>query len=137
MQLIIEELGAHPDFGGITVQLDLRGIYLNLDAEILDLPYKLRYFKNGIDISEKISDKVPVWDVRNTQLMKVRDDNFQSIPNPNYIEKLDEEGTVINAEDAFIRQPAFTYMANIIHELLGGMVRQYITEKHADGEFFI
>lgn len=135
MELIIEDLGSHPDFEGVTVQLDLRGLFLNLDAQVLDLPYKLRYFKNGIDISEKITKIVPHWDVRNTQLMKVRDENFQPIPNPDYIEELDDDGNVINADDAFIRQPAFTYMATIIYALLGDMVRQYIAEKHADGEF--
>ena len=38
MELILENLGEHPDFEGVTVKLDLRGIYLNLDAEVLDLP---------------------------------------------------------------------------------------------------
>lgn len=135
MELILEDLGNHPEFEGVTVQLDLRGLFLNLDAQVLDLPYKLRYFKNGIDISEKITKIVPHWDVRNTQLMKVRDENFQPIPNPDYIEELDDDGNVINTDDAFIRQPAFTYMATVIYSLLGNMVRQYIAEKHADGEF--
>lgn len=137
MKLILEDLGNHPDFEGVTVELDLRGLFLNLDAEVLDLPYVLRYFKNGVDISEKFTKVVPTWDVRNNQLMMVRDENFQPIPNPDYVEKLDDEGNVINAEEMFIRQPAFTYMATVIEALLGNMVRAYIAEEHQDGKFIV
>lgn len=135
MELILEDLGSHPDFEGVTVKLDLRGLKLDLDTEVLELPYVLRFFKGNVEITEKLSKYVPRWDVRNDKLMKVRDENFQPIPNPDYIEKLDEEGNVTNAEERFIRQPAFTYMATIIEALLGNMVRAYIAEEHADGGF--
>ena len=135
MELILKDLGEHPIFEGVSVKIDLRGLLLNLDTEVLELPYILRYFKDGVEITDRFTKIVPHWEIRNSHLMMVRDENFQPIPNPDYEEQLDEEGNVINAEEMFIREPAFNYMANIFKLLMGDMLKGYIAEEHQDGKF--
>lgn len=137
MELILKDLGEHPIFEGVSVKIDIRGLLLNLDTEVLGLPYKLRYFKDGIEVTDRFTKIVPQWEIRNNHLMMVRDENFQPIPNPDYKEEKDKDGNVTNAEDMFIRAPAFTYMATIIESLLGNMVRAYIAEEHRDGKFIV
>lgn len=135
MELILKDLGEHPVVSGVTVSLDLRGLSLDLDREALNLPYRLRYYKDGVEITEKFTNLVPNWEIRNNHLMMVRDQNFEPIPNPDYVEQVDEEGNITNKEEMYLREPAFDYMARIIYMLLGEMVKRYIEEEHADKKF--
>ena len=135
MELILEDLGEHPIFEGVRVKIDIRGLLLNLDTEVLELPYTLRYFKDGVEVTDRFTKLVPNWEIRNSHLIMVRDENFQPIPNPDYEETKDKDGNVTNAEEKFIRQPAFDYMANIFKLLMGDMLKGYIHEEHQDGKF--
>jgi hypothetical protein len=138
--MIKQKISDHPVLTGIERTVEVVGFTLNSDLKIIDFFYRINYEKEGQDMSDLISPRVPDWRMDNSINILVRDQNFNPVPNPDYIEEKDELGNVINGENRFIKMPAFDYTSGLMLEStaqLRVIMSLYITERDNDGLFNI
>jgi hypothetical protein len=138
--MIKQKISDHPVLMGIERIVEIVGFMLNSDLKIIDFFYRINYEKEGQDMSDLISPRVPDWRMDNSINILARDQNFNPIENPDFIEEKDEEGNVMNEENRFIKIPAFDYTSGLMLEStaqLRVIMSLYITERDNDGLFNI
>lgn len=104
--------------------------------KVFDMYYKIRYVKDGVDVSGLFNQEIKVWRTDNSRMMLQRDfDTFQPIPNPNYV-----PGENDDTETQFLMAPAYDYTLNLIMNLPipnSAIIDMYISEEAQDGRFDI
>lgn len=137
-QKIIQKISNSPVFETIEREIQIAGIVLNFDLQTLDLYYTISYFKEGENVSQLFKKEVPEWHIDNQQTILVRNENFNPVVNPDYVEHKDENGNVINSKEKFLTEPAFDYVSNIMLSTpmnLSDILRNYILEEDNSGRF--
>lgn len=137
-QKIVQKISNSPVFETIEREIQIAGIVLNFDLQLLDLYYTISYFKDGENVSQLFKKEVPEWHIDNQQTILVRDENFNPVANPDYVERKDESGNVINSQEKFLTEPAFDYVSNIMLNTpmnLSDILRNYILEEDNSGRF--
>jgi len=138
MATITQKISNSKIFPDVERTIQIGGVALNFNAKILDIYYRILYTKNDDNISQMFTQQVPDWHIDNAQFIIVRDENFNPIPNPEFVEQIHEEGNVSNENERFLKTPAFDYLANIITNSsmpLDAILRNYILEEDLDGRF--
>lgn len=136
MKLITQQISNHDIFTDVERTLNIERFVLDSNAEVMELHYSITYIKNGEDVSSQFNPHNPIWIVDNNHRMKVRDENFQPIPNPNY--EPNNDPIAPNVEEQWLLAPAFDYVSNMIIEgaiPLKNIIQLYIAEEDADGRF--
>ncbi|MDQ8012157.1 MAG: hypothetical protein REI96_06905 [Flavobacterium nitrogenifigens] len=136
--MLQQKISNNTQFKEVERTIQIAGIALNFDAQLLDIYYRINYFKNSTDLSQMFSRQVPEWHIDNNQRILVRDENFNPIPNPEYKEQKDQEGNILNDTEKFLTEPAFDYVSNIMLNTpakLSDILRNYIIEQDNDGRF--
>lgn len=104
------------------------------DFKTFDMYYKIRYEKDGVDVSSQFNQEIKVWRTDNSRMMFERNlETFQPKSNPDYIAGENDE-----FETEFLMQPAYDYTlyltmkTTIPNEVI---LEGYILEEAQDGIF--
>lgn len=136
--MIQQQISDHKKIEGVQRSINIVGIHMNSDAATFDLYYRINYLQNDDDISNMFNPQVPAWHINNTHRMMVRDENFEPILNPDFIEQTDDAGAVINEEERYQAMPAFDYIKMLMLDMnmpMKSILQAYIAEEDKDGRF--
>jgi len=136
--LITKSISNSTVFTDVSRTINIVGITMNSDASTFDLFYRISYTKNGQDVTNLFNTQVPEWHISNDQLMILRDENFNAIPNTEFVEFKDELGIVINEKERYMTMPSFDYIKMMILDKnipLRTLIEAYIMEEDKDGRF--
>lgn len=103
------------------------------DSKQMIINYQIQYIKDEIDVTEGCKKEVKPVHIHNNMTVYQRDENFDKIPNENYI---DSETTPDELE--FLEAPAYDYIHNLFTtnpSIIWDFLRGYIMENYADGWF--
>lgn len=96
--------------------------------------YKIKYIKNGVDITQALNKEVrPIYIHNNMTVYQRNLEDFSKIPNPDFV---DAENTPTTLP--FLEAPAYDYITQIFTEhpeLIWIFLSGYIMENWADGWF--
>lgn len=127
-------------FEDVERTINVRKIDIDGDYERIYLGYSISYNKNGVDVTPLFEKKSGYdWYITNDQRILQRDENFQPIPNPDYVEPTEEnEGTphlepYLYAQAFTMVMDGFDAMMAIPYQIL----ELYIDENDADGKWDI
>lgn len=127
-----------PIFPEIERKVNIVAFCPNSDTETFEFFYRILYYKNGQDVSYLFPSQPPNWNINNSQLMMCRDDNFQPILNPEFVEQRDERNNILNEIERYITMPGFDYIKRLMLDMnipLKAILSAYITEEDKDGRF--
>jgi hypothetical protein len=136
--LISQQISNSKNFTEVKRIINIVGINMNSDSATLELYYRIAYSKEGMDVSHLFNPQVPNWHIVNSQLMRCRDENFQPIPNPDFVEQKDENGIIINEAERYVTMPAFDYIKMLMLDMnvpMKAIISAYIAEEDKSGRF--
>jgi hypothetical protein len=134
MALIEKQISNHPVLDLVRV-LEVPSFLPNDDNKTLEFFYRIKHFKDGLPVDIKIPKKR--WAVDNSYKAIIRDENFDPIPNPDYVPEYEvigyteqpeewdeiEDGVfepqpiygvnIINEEEQYMRMPAYDYFKSL------------------------
>lgn len=134
MTLISKQISNHPATG-LERTVEIAGFTANDDSKCVDFYYRIEHSLGGVDIPVAVPAKE--WRVDNSYLAVVRDEQFNPVPNPDFIpeyeiigyteepEDWDEEENgefipqpiygdkIVNEDDKWLRMPAFDYFKKL------------------------
>ena len=76
--LVRQQISNHPVLTDIERFVCIDGFEIKDSLKNLIIIYTVEYFKNGIDISDSFTKKVPIWIVNNSYKVKVLDENGEA-----------------------------------------------------------
>lgn len=96
--------------------------------------YKIKYIKNGVDITQALNKEVrPIYIHNNMTVYQRNLEDFSKIPNPDFVD-VETTPTTLQYKEA----PAYDYITQIFTEhpeLIWIFLSGYIMENWADGWF--
>ena len=126
------EIGAHPILED--VQRAVRIMRFNMDgySEFMEFNYEIDFSKaETLVLTQK---EVKPWVITNRTTMFVRDEEFNKIPNPDYV----PNENIDNSYDQYLKMPAFDYVWDLMmvkNIPLANLMTMYILEEAQDGFF--
>lgn len=161
MALIEKQISNHPTTG-LERKVEVAGFLANDDTKEVSFFYRIKHELNGNHIPVEVPQKD--WKVDNSYKATVRDENFDPIPNPDYVpeyevigyteqpEEWDEEVdgvfepepihgvNVINEEEQYMRMPAYDYFKMLTFDntepvSISLLLNYYIQDNDANGFF--
>lgn len=122
-------------FPDIERTIEIAGMSMNFDLQTLDLFCRIIYKKDGQDISRMFGGQiVPPLHINNTRRIVMRDVNLNPVPNPDFVEKTNDGGLVLNQDERFITKPAFDYFLSLLVQLKDA-VKHYAIAEDQEGRF--
>lgn len=132
---ITQPISNSNSFPDIERTIEIAGMSMNFDLQTLDLFCRIIYKKDGQDISRMFGGQiVPSLHINNTRRIVIRDVNLNPVPNPDFVEKTNDEGLVLNQDERFITKPAFDYFLSLLEQLKDAVKHYAITEDQ-EGRF--
>ena len=105
--IISQKISNHPLFTGVERFVQVNRIANNADVKQITIDARIVYVQNEVDVTSSFKSEIPNWIISNDYKVKVRDENNQPIPNPEY-DSEDEDS------EEFITQPAFDYYHSLV-----------------------
>jgi len=123
-------------FENVERRLNINRIEIDGIFERIRLIYSISYILDGRDVTNLFEKRSSYdWYIGNDEEILVRDENFQPIPNPEYVS---EEETPNIKE--FLHAPAFTLVMDGFDQLRAipySILEAYIDENDSDGRWDI
>lgn len=160
MALIQKQISSHHT--GLERTVEIAGFTANDDAKCVDFYYRIKHSLGGVDIPVAVPAKE--WRVDNSYKATVRDENFNPIPNPDFVpeyeiigyteqpEEWDEEVdgvfepepiygvNIINEEEQYMRMPAYDYFKMLTFDnpnpVSISLLLNYYIQENDDKGFF-
>lgn len=82
--------------------------------------------------------QTPAWYIGNSQLIIYRDENFEPIINPDFVEQKDESGNLLNESERYKTTAAFDYIKMLMFEKkipFPDLLKAYIEEEDKSERF--
>ncbi|MCY1502641.1 hypothetical protein D9M68_367420 [compost metagenome] len=134
-----KKISNHPLFEDVERWVQITANYNDSRLKTFDLYYRMRYERDGADISNQFNQDFPVWRTDNSRMMFQRDlETFERMLNPDFVEVVDELGNIMNEEERHLMQPAYDYTVYLMMQLPipnSIIMDMYIAEEDADGRF--
>ena len=85
MAILIKKIPNLPyPLNDIEREIHILGINIVDPSKEIFIPYEIKFFKEGIDISNSMNKMARPFEINNNMLMWVRDENFEPIEDPVY-----------------------------------------------------
>ncbi|PZF73909.1 hypothetical protein [Taibaiella soli] len=120
----------HPVFTDVVRTVLVDSFQPVASREEFRIVFTLRYEKNGVDITDTMSQPaVNVISANNNINLLLRDEHFNPIPDPNW------NGTDANTE--FLTMPGYDFVAQLFDQPISivDLLKRYILVNDADGFF--
>ena len=123
-------------FENVQRKINVNKIDMDGEYEQIYLGYSISYSLDGRDVTNLFQKKSSYdWFINNKEKILVRDENFQPIPNPDYVDEEETPGVL-----PYLYAPAFNLVMDGFDALRAipyAILEAYIDENDLDGKWDI